>query len=82
MEVRPESANGSVELYDLEADNAERTDLADAHPELVQEFEKWPQDNRTEPPDQPARSAVGYKDYIQLAPIDPAAMGTRNRPRK
>ncbi len=44
-----ESANGSVELYDLEADKAERTDLADAHQELVRESEKWPQENRTNP---------------------------------
>lgn len=77
--VRP-SADGSVELYDLQTDESESTDLASQHPNLLEEFESWLRNNRTTPPDQPTRSAVSYKDYVELAPVHPAAMGARNRP--
>ena len=69
-----------VELYDLEADEAETTNLASRHPDHVARFERWLRDNRTLPPEQPARSSVSYEDYVQLAPIDPAALGARRRP--
>lgn len=78
--VRPR-ADGPVEVYDLERDITETTDLAARHPELVEEFEHWVRENRTDPPSQPARSRVSYRDYVQLAPVDPAAMGARNRPK-
>ena len=71
-----------VEVYDLEADDTETTDLAAERPELVEEFENWIRENRTNPPDQPTRTAVSYKDYVQLAPVEPAALGARNRPRE
>ncbi len=74
------SSESRVELYDLGADETETTDLASSHPDLIREFESWVRKNRTQPPDQPARSAVSYKDYVQLLPFDPAAMGRRNRP--
>ncbi len=74
------AADGPVELYDLEADRAETTDLASRNPKLVEEFEKWIGESRTTPPDQPARTPVTYKDYVELAPVDPAALGVRNRP--
>ena len=77
--------DGPVELYDLDADETETTDLASARPELVENFENWVRENRTEPPDQPARSAVSYRDYVQVAPggpADRAELGTRNRPRE
>lgn len=77
--------DGPVELYDLDSDEAETTDLASAHPQLIESFERWIRENRTEPPDQPARSSVGYTDYVQLAPggpVDRAELGTRNRPRE
>lgn len=69
-----------IELYDLEADPLERNDLAADRPEMVRRFEDWLSANRTEPPDQPARTPVSYKDYVQLAPINPAALGNRNWP--
>ena len=74
-----------VELYDLESDETETTDLASARPDLIETFESWVQQNRTEPPDQPSRSAVSYRDYVQLAPggpTDRAELGMRNRPRE
>ncbi len=74
------SAEGPVEVYDLESDRAEATDLASRRPDLVQAFEEWIQANRTDPPDQPQRSPVGFRDYVQLSPVDPVAMGARNRP--
>ena len=54
---------------------ARTTDLAARHPELVEEFERWVGENRTEPPDQPARSPVGFRDYVELGPVHPAADG-------
>ena len=77
--------DGPVELYDLDADEAETSDLAAERPDLVENFESWVRENRTEPPAQPARSAVGYTDYVQLAPggpIDLAELGMRNPPRE
>ncbi len=76
------TADDPVELYDLETDEAETTDLADRRPELVEEFEDWIRTNRTTPPDQPTRTPVSFKDYVQLAPVDPAALGARNRPQQ
>ncbi len=76
------SMNGPVELYNLETDETETTDLASDRPELVEKFENWVRENRTKPPDQPARSAISYKDYVQLVPVNPAAMGSRNRPQE
>ena len=76
------SMDGRLELYDLEVDETETTDLVSDHPQLVEEFENWVRENRTQPPDQPARSAVSYKDYVQLAQVDPSAMGSRNRPQE
>ena len=76
------SMDSPVELYDLKADETETTDLASARPELVETFNAWVGENRTEPPDQPARSAVSYQDYVQLAPVEPAALGSRNRRRE
>ena len=72
--------DGQVEIYDLEADGGETTDLAGERPDLVAEFESWIRENRTNPPSQPARSPVSFRDYVQLAPVDPAAMGARRRP--
>ena len=74
------SVDEPVQLYDLEADMKETTDVAPDQPGLVREFETWVRQNRTEPPDQPARTAVSYRDYVQLSPVEPAAMGRRNRP--
>lgn len=74
------SADGPVEVYDLEVDEAETTDLAQQRPELVREFDGWLRENRTDPPDQPARSAVSFRDYVQLSPVEPAALGSRNWP--
>ena len=76
------SMNGPVELYNLATDETETTDLASNRPELVEKFENWVRENRTKPPDQPARSVISYKDYVQLAPVNPAAMGSRNRPQE
>ena len=73
-------ADGPVEVYDLVADGAEATDLAAQRPELVREFEEWVRANRTEPPEQPARSQVSFRDYVQLSPVDPVALGARRRP--
>ena len=73
-------ADGPVEVYDLVADGAEATDLAAQRPELVREFEEWVRSNRTEPPEQPARSQVSFRDYVQLSPVDPVALGARRRP--
>ena len=77
-----ESMDSGVELFDLDVDETETTDLSSKHPDLVKEFEDWIRKDRTEPPHQPARSAVGYRDYVQLSPIGPNAMGVRNRPRQ
>ena len=77
-----ESPEGPTELYDLEADKTEENDLAPLRQELVRDFESWLRDNRTEPPDQPARTAVSYEDYVQPLPVDLSALGSRNRPRK
>lgn len=74
--------DGPVELYDLETDEDETTNLAEQRPDLTREFEEWVRRNRTAPPDQPARTPVSFRDYVQLAPVDPAAMGARNRPRE
>ena len=74
------SVDEPVRLYDLEADERETSDLASDHPDLVKEFEAWVRQNRTEPPPQPARTAVSYTDYVQLSPVEPAALGRRNRP--
>ncbi len=71
-----------IELYDLAADLKETKDLADSHPEVLREFESWLKATRTEPPEQPARTPVSYKDYVQLAPLNPAAMGNRNWPKE
>ena len=54
-----------VELYDLLEDLGETNDLAGSRPELVEEFERWFHANRTEPREQPARSAVSYRDYVR-----------------
>ena len=78
--VRPRM-DSPVEVYDLQEDEGETMDLAARHPELVEEFERWVGDNRTEPPNQPARSPVGFRDYVELAPVHPAAMGARNWPK-
>ncbi len=72
--------DGSVEVYDLAVDRSETTDLAAQRPDLVRDFEDWVGDNRTDPPDQPARSAVSFRDYVQLSPVPAAALGSRNRP--
>ena len=79
------SVDGPVELYDLDGDEAETSDLAAERPDLIESFESWVRENRTAPPEQPARSSVGYADYVQLAPggpADRAELGTRNRPRE
>ena len=78
--VRPRM-DSPVEVYDLQEDEGETTDLAARHSELVEEFERWVDENRTEPPDQPARSPVGFRDYVELGPVHPAAMGARNWPK-
>ena len=78
--VRPQM-DSSVEIYDLERDEGETTDLAARHPELAEEFEEWVGEDRTEPPDQPARSPVSFRDYVELGPVRPAALGVRNWPR-
>ena len=78
--VRPRM-DSPVEVYDLQEDEGETTDLAARHPELVEAFERWVDENRTEPPDQPARSPVGFRDYVELGPVHPAAMGARNWPK-
>lgn len=78
--VRPRM-DSPVEVYDLQEDEGETRDLAARHPELVEEFERWVGENRTEPPDQPARSPVGFRDYVELGPVHPAAMGARNWPK-
>ena len=70
-----------IELYDLAADAEETKDISDSHPEIVREFESWLASTRTEPPDQPNRTPVSYKDYVELAPVNPAAMGNRNWPK-
>ncbi len=75
-----ESMDSPVELFDLTTDGAEQTDLAADQPALIEEYQAWLAQNRTQPPDQPERSAVSYRDYVQLAPIGLAAMGVRNRP--
>ncbi len=75
-----EAPDRPVEVYDLAADAAETTDIADRRPDLVRDFAAWVVRNRTEPPDQPQRSPVGFRDYVQLAPVEPAALGARNRP--
>lgn len=75
-----QSMDEPLEIYDLAADPGEAADLAAGRPDLVREFEDWVAANRTEPPEQPARSAVSYKDYVQLGPFEPAALGSRNRP--
>ncbi|MDE0123089.1 MAG: arylsulfatase [Bryobacterales bacterium] len=78
--VRPRM-DSPVEVYDLQEDEGETTDLAARHSDLVEEFERWVDENRTEPPDQPARSPVGFRDYVELGPVHPAAMGARNWPK-
>ena len=74
------SRNAAVEVYDLDTDERETRDLATRHSELVEHFERWVGSNRTQPPEQPARSRVTYEDYVQLSPLDPAALGARRRP--
>ncbi len=74
------AADAALELYDLKADPEEATDLASRHPEQIERFERWLRENRTSPPDQPARSKVTYRDYVELAPVDPATLGSRRRP--
>ena len=54
-----------LELYDLQTDLGETTDLAGSRPEIAAEFERWFRANRTEPREQPARSAVSYRDYVR-----------------
>lgn len=50
-------SDGPVELYNLESDPAERTNVAAQHPEVVTKIEKLMQTCRTESPDWPARKA-------------------------
>lgn len=75
-----EAMDREIEVYDLDADPAETTDLAPRQAHLVEGFQAWLLENRTEPPSQPARSSVDYRDYVQLAPVGPTATGIRNRP--
>ena len=74
------SRDAAVEVYDLDTDERETRDLATRHSELVEHFERWVSSNRTQPPEQPARSRVTYEDYVQLSPVDPEALGARRRP--
>ncbi len=76
------SPEDPVELYDLEADGAETADLAAERPDLVKEFERWVLDNRTDPPEQPKRTGTSYTDYVQLGQVEPASLGSRNRPKR
>lgn len=69
-----------TQLFNLAADPLERADLAAARPELIRQFEQWLAANRTEPGPYPERTPVDYRDYVQLAPINPAALGNRNWP--
>ena len=40
--------NGKIELYDLDADISETTDLADEYPDMITEFDSLMRASRTE----------------------------------
>lgn len=53
--IRQQKASAPLRLFDLQNDIGEKTDVADQHPELVQQLTLWLQTARRDSPDWPAK---------------------------